>query len=142
MKFLNNIIPSYDLTYNDVFLVPSYSDVGSRFSVDLTTSDNVGTHIPIIVANMSAVAGKRMAETVARRGGLTVLPQDIPFERLESMIKQIKSADILFETPLTLKVHNTIADVLNLIHKRSHGVVLIIDDFNVPIGLVTEKRSN
>lgn len=141
MKFINNIVPSYDLTYNDVFLVPNFSNVGSRFNVDLNTPDDIGTHIPIVVSNMSAVAGKRMAETVARRGGLTVLPQDIPFDRLASMIKQIKSADILFETPLTLKVHNTIADVLNLINKRSHGVVLIVDDFNVPIGLVTEKEA-
>src|SRR5690348_13691264 len=70
--------PPYDLTYDDVFMVPARSDVSSRFDVDLSTADGSGTTIPIVVANMTAVAGRRMAETVARRGGLAVLPQDIP----------------------------------------------------------------
>ena len=61
-------------------MVPSLSTVGSRFDVDLTTPDGLGTTIPVVVANMTAVAGRRMAETVARRGGLTVLPQDIPLD--------------------------------------------------------------
>ena len=45
--------------------------------VDLRSSDNTGTTIPLVVANMTAIAGRRMAETVARRGGLVVIPQDI-----------------------------------------------------------------
>ncbi len=72
--------PGHDLTYNDVFMVPSLSTVGSRLDVDLTTPDGIGTHLPVVVANMTAVAGRRMAETIARRGGLTVLPQDIPLD--------------------------------------------------------------
>ena len=78
--------PGYDLTYNDVFMVPSLSDVPSRMSVDLSTPDGIGTTIPLVVANMTAVAGRRMAEVVARRGGIAVLPQDIPTdERLGTM---------------------------------------------------------
>ncbi len=72
--------PGHDLTYSDVFMVPSLSTVGSRLDVDLTTPDGIGTHLPVVVANMTAVAGRRMAETVARRGGITVLPQDIPLD--------------------------------------------------------------
>src|SRR4249919_4218729 len=74
MRLLNES-PPYDLTYSDVFMVPSLSSVPSRFTVDLTTPDALGTTIPVVVSNMTAVAGRRMAETVARRGGLTVLPQ-------------------------------------------------------------------
>ncbi|MDP4706059.1 MAG: IMP dehydrogenase, partial [Ilumatobacteraceae bacterium] len=74
MKFLNETPPPYDLTYNDVFMVPGMSNVGSRLDVDLSTPDNIGTTIPLVVANMTAVAGRRMAETVCRRGGLVVLP--------------------------------------------------------------------
>ena len=70
MRFLDGHRPGYDLTYNDVFIVPNSSDIASRFDVDLSTSDGSGTTIPVVVANMSAVAGRRMAETVARRGGL------------------------------------------------------------------------
>ena len=80
MRFLNNTSAAYDLTYNDVFMTPSHSAVGSRFNVDLTTPDGLGTTIPIVAANMTAVAGRRMAETLARRGGLVVLPQDIPLD--------------------------------------------------------------
>ncbi len=81
MRFLDGHNPPYDLTYDDVFIVPGRSDVTSRFDVDLSTVDGSGTTIPVVVANMTAVAGRRMAETVARRGGIVVLPQDLPIER-------------------------------------------------------------
>jgi IMP dehydrogenase len=66
MRFLQQT-PAHDLTYNDVFMVPSMSNVASRLDVDLSTADQIGTNIPIVVSNMTAVAGRRMAETVARR---------------------------------------------------------------------------
>ncbi|CAM5719889.1 GMP reductase OS=Streptomyces alboniger OX=132473 GN=guaB1 PE=3 SV=1 [Streptomyces alboniger] len=56
-------------------MVPSRSAVGSRQDVDLSAPDGTGTTIPLVVANMTAIAGRRMAETVARRGGLVVIPQ-------------------------------------------------------------------
>ena len=65
-------------------MVPSLSAVGSRLGVDLTTPDGVGTTIPLVVSNMTAVAGRRMAEVVARRGGVAVLPQDIPVDVIET----------------------------------------------------------
>jgi IMP dehydrogenase len=68
MRFLHEP-PNWELTYSDVFFVPNYSDVSSRFEVDLTTPDGIGTSIPLVVSNMNAVAGKRLAETLARRGG-------------------------------------------------------------------------
>ena len=79
MRFLHEL-PAHDLTYDDAFLVPTRSSVASRFGVDLSAPDGSGATIPIIVANMTAVAGRRMAETVARRGGLVIIPQDIPVE--------------------------------------------------------------
>ncbi|PID53068.1 MAG: GuaB1 family IMP dehydrogenase-related protein, partial [Micrococcales bacterium] len=57
--------PVRDLTYTDAFLVPARSEVASRFDVDLTTADGCGTSIPIVSANMTAVTGRRMAETIA-----------------------------------------------------------------------------
>ena len=74
MQFLEGQRPPYDLTYDDVFLVPNRTEVPSRFDVDLNSSDGSGTTIPVVVANMTAVAGRRMAETVARRGGLVIIP--------------------------------------------------------------------
>jgi IMP dehydrogenase len=128
---------SFDLTYNDVFMVPSLSEVPSRFDVDLSTPDGLGTTIPVIVANMTAVAGRRMAETVARRGGLTVLPQDIPLDVIEMVVEHVKTRHPVFETPITLSPHHTVGDALGLIHKRAHGAVVVVDD-DRPVGIFTE----
>ena len=138
MKFLNETPPPYDLTYNDVFMVPSMSNVGSRLDVDLSTPDNIGTTIPLVVANMTAVAGRRMAETVSRRGGLVVLPQDIPLDVIESVVKFVKSRHPIYETPITLTPTDTVGEALSLIHKRAHGVVIVTDNDQRPLGIFTE----
>ena len=130
--------PGHDLTYNDVFMVPSLSEVASRLDVDLSTPDGLGTHIPVVVSNMTAVAGRRMAETVARRGGLTVLPQDIPLDVIASVVDYVKSRHPVYETPITLSPHDTIGDAVNLVHKRAHGAVVVVDDDERPIGLFAE----
>jgi IMP dehydrogenase len=129
--------PGHELTYSDVFMVPSHSSVGSRFAVDLSTPDGIGTTIPLVVSNMTAVAGRRMAEVVARRGGLAVLPQDIPVEVVQSVVDWVKSRHPLYETAITLTPSNTVGDALGLIHKRAHGAVIVVDD-NRPVGVFTE----
>ncbi len=133
--------PGHDLTYSDVFMVPSHSDVGSRFGVDLTTPDGIGTTIPFVVANMTAVAGRRMAEVAARRGGLTVLPQDIPLDVIETVVGWVKSRHPVFETPITLGPSSTVGDALGLVHKRAHGAVIVVDDEERPLGVFTEHDS-
>ncbi|MGL3805337.1 GuaB1 family IMP dehydrogenase-related protein [Paeniglutamicibacter sp. R2-26] len=138
MKFLNDVQPAHDLTYNDTFMVPSRSAVASRTSVDLTTPDRVGTSIPLVVSNMTAVAGKRMAETVARRGGITILPQDIPLEALRDMVSRVKGAHPVFETPITLNPGDSVSSALALLGKRSHGAAVVLDGQR-PVGIVTEK---
>ena len=109
----------------------------SRMDVDLITADNSGATIPLVVANMTAVSGRRMAETVARRGGLTVIPQDIPIPVVADVISWMKQRHVLFDTPITLEAHNTVADAASLIHKRAHGAIIVVQD-NKPIGIVTE----
>jgi len=129
----------HDLTYSDVFMVPSLSNVGSRFDVDLTTPDGIGTHLPVVVSNMTAVAGRRMAETIARRGGISVLPQDIPLDVVGAVIDYVKACHPVYETPITLSPRHTIADALGLIHKRAHGAVVVVDDDGRPLGVFTEQ---
>ncbi|HEU5270774.1 MAG TPA: GuaB1 family IMP dehydrogenase-related protein [Jatrophihabitans sp.] len=138
MEFLNGQRPSYDLTYDDVFMVPRASDVASRFDVDLATSDGSGATIPLIVANMTAVAGRRMAETIARRGGLTVLPQDIPAEVVAEVVGWVKQRHPVFETPLTLQPTSTVSEALSLLPKRAQGAVVVVSG-GKPIGVVTER---
>src|SRR3954447_4668140 len=136
MRFLGNR-PDHDLTYADVFMVPNHSTVGSRLEVDLTTPDQVGTTIPIVVANITAISGRRMAETVARRGGLAVLPQDIPVEVLGEGITWIKGRHPVFDTAITLGPTSTVAEALSLLTKRAHGIVVVVED-GVPVGVVTD----
>ncbi|MGO8882200.1 MAG: GuaB1 family IMP dehydrogenase-related protein [Streptosporangiaceae bacterium] len=135
MRFLST--PAHDLAYSDVFLVPSRSSVTSRLAVDLGTRDGSGTTIPIVVANMTAVAGRRMAETVARRGGLVILPQDIPVDVVADVISWVKSRDLVHDTPLTLSPDATTGHALSLLPKRAHGAVVVIED-GAPVGIVTE----
>ena len=136
MRFLAGQTPSTDLTYGDVFLVPSRSDVTSRFDVDLSTTDGTGTTIPIVVANMTAIAGRRMAETVARRGGLVVIPQDIPVEVLADVVAGVKAKDPVIETPVTVRTHETVSTALTLLGKRAHGAAVVVKDGR-PVGIIT-----
>ncbi|MFI9816215.1 GuaB1 family IMP dehydrogenase-related protein [Saccharothrix variisporea] len=138
MRFIEGHAPSYDLTYDDVFLVPSRSAVESRFGVDLSTSDGTGATIPIVVANMTAVAGRRMAETVARRGGLVVLPQDVAPDAVAEIVSWVKERHPVWDTPLTLAPGDSVADALNLIHKRAHNAVVVVDEDGRPLGVVDE----
>ena len=137
MRFLEGHPPRYDLTYNDVFIVPNRSDVASRFDVDLSTVDRSGTTIPVVVANMSAVAGRRMAETVARRGGVVVLPQDLPITAVQHTVDFVKSRDLVADTPVTLEPDDSVSDACALIHKRAHGAAVVVFEGR-PIGLVTD----
>ena len=105
--------------------------------VDLSTNDGSGTTIPLVVANMTAIAGRRMAETVARRGGLVVIPQDIPIPVVAEVIASVKARHTFFETPITLTLKETVADAASLIHKRAHGAIVIVDGTK-PVGIVTE----
>jgi IMP dehydrogenase len=130
--------PSYELTYDDVFMVPARSEVGSRFDVDLATNDGSGATIPIVVANMTAVAGRRMAETVARRGGLAVLPQDIPVAVVRDAVRWVKQRHLVVDTALTLSPQSTVGDALALLPKRAHGAVVVVDEGQRPVGVVTE----
>ena len=118
-------------------MVPSRSNLASRMDVDLKTSDGSGATIPLIVANMTAISGRRMAETVARRGGLTVIPQDIPIPVVADVISWMKNRDVLFDTPITLEPNNTVADAASLIHKRAHGAIVVVEN-GKPVGIVTE----
>ena len=140
MRFLDGHRPPYDLTYDDVFIVPNRSDIASRFDVDLSSADGSGTTIPVVVANMTAVAGRRMAETIARRGGIVVLPQDLPIEAVEQTVDFVKTRDLVADTPVTLAPEDSVSDAVALIHKRAHGAAVVVADGR-PVGLVTESAT-
>jgi IMP dehydrogenase len=137
VRFLNGVPPDHDLTYGDVFMVPRRSDVSSRTDVDLAAVDGSGTTIPIVVANMTAVAGRRMAETVARRGAVAVIPQDIPTAVVAEVIAWVKARSVVYDTAITLAPGETVGEALNLLPKRAHGAVVVVEAGR-PVGVVTE----
>ncbi|WP_341231731.1 GuaB1 family IMP dehydrogenase-related protein [Nocardioides salarius] len=136
MRFLNDAAPPHELTYDDVFMVPGHSSIASRYDVDLATSDGSGATIPVVVANMTAIAGRRMAETVARRGGMVVVPQDIPVPVVRDVVSFVKSRHLVFDTPIELAPHQTVAEALSLMPKRAHRAAVVVDDGR-PVGVVS-----
>src|ERR1700712_3732674 len=104
-------------------MIPARSEVASRFDVDLATTDGSGTTIPLVVANMTAVAGRRMAETVARRGGLTVLPQDI-------------------STPLlTLPAKTGAREAFDLLAAENRRLAPVVDQDGQLVGVLTRTAA-
>src|SRR5215469_13897320 len=137
VRFLSGQPPEHEATYSDVFLVPRESAVASRLDVDLATSDGSGATIPVVVANMTAVSGRRMAETVARRGGIAILPQDIPIDVVAEVVSWVKSRHLVHDTAITLGPTDTTGQALGLLPKRAHGAVVVVEDGR-PAGVVTE----
>lgn len=138
MRFLH---PEHDeqleLTLDDVFLIPGYFEGSSRLDVDLHPPDFAGGSHPIVSANMNAVTGRRMAETMARFGGLGVLPQDMDVETAAAIIQTVQAADPRYDTALSVSPRATLRDVLGIIRKRSHDLVVVVDDERRPVGIVT-----
>ncbi|MET1053510.1 MAG: GuaB1 family IMP dehydrogenase-related protein [Mycetocola sp.] len=117
--------PTFDLTYSDVFLVPSRSHVASRLDVSLAPGDGTGAQLPIVSANMNSVTGPRLAATLARRGGLGVLPQDMPLQALDAAIRWVKDRPVHFDIPVELGRDATVAEALTLLPTLAgHGIVV------------------
>ena len=135
MRFISND-PNSDLTYSDVFLVPNSSAMTSRFDVDLSTTDPTGSTTPLVAANMTAVSGRRMAETMARRGGLAVLPQDIPLSAAQDTIAWVKSRDRVFDSALRFSPDDTVLSALHVLAKRAHGFGVVVDDSGELLGVI------
>ncbi|MCM3695776.1 GuaB1 family IMP dehydrogenase-related protein [Microbacterium oleivorans] len=117
--------PAGDLTYSDVFLVPRRSDVTSRLDVDLSPGDGTTATIPIVASNMNSVTGPRMAATLARRGGLAVLPQDMPLQEVDAGIRWVKDQPVRWDTPLVLTPDALVAEAAALLPPAAgHGIVV------------------
>lgn len=117
--------PSVDLTYSDVFLVPRHSSVQSRLEVDLAPGDGTPATIPLVSSNMNSVTGARLAATLARRGGLGVLPQDMALQELDAAIRWVKDQPVRWDTPLVLPPEATVTDARRLLPAtEGHGIVV------------------
>ncbi|OJX65692.1 MAG: inosine 5-monophosphate dehydrogenase [Micrococcales bacterium 73-13] len=139
MRFLAQP-PAHDLTYSDVFLVPSRSDVASRFDASLTPGDGTPARLPIVSANMNSVTGPRLAAVLARRGGLGVLPQDLPLQELDEALRWVKAQPVGFDTAIALAAEATAADALALVAPEPGYGVAVVGADGAHLGAVAAER--
>jgi IMP dehydrogenase len=100
--------------------------------VDLAPHDGTPATIPIVSSNMNSVTGARLAATLARRGGLGVLPQDLPLQELDSAIRWVKRQPVLWDTALVLPPEATVAAALRILPATpGHGIVVADGGENV-----------
>lgn len=139
MRFYQTV-PQHDLTYSDVFLVPSHSTIRSRLETSLAPGDGTGTSIPVVSANMSSVTGARLAAAMARRGGLGVLPQDMHLQDLHAAIVWVKTQPVVYDSPLSLSPAQTVAEALRCVPAvEGHGIVLHDSDARY-LGCISAAR--
>jgi len=131
--------PKHDLTYSDVFLVPSGSNVKSRLDVSLAPGDGTAATIPIVSANMNSVTGPRLAATLARRGGLGILPQDMHLQDLDAAIRWVKRQPVPWDTPLELAPGDTVAAALELLPPVV-GQGIVVRDGEALLGCIPATR--
>ena len=138
MKFSNPKYELEELTYEDVFLFQQYFEGKSRITdTSIIPNTKLKTNIPIISSNMNAVSWKRMCETIARYWWLWVLPQDMSLDKMIEIVEFVKSRNIHFDTPLTLKQDEYVRDALSIINKRAHNSIILVDNNHKPISIFT-----
>lgn len=129
------------LTYDDVLLVPAYSEVLPR-EVAITTrfSRNINLNVPIVSAAMDTVTESAMAIAIAREGGIGVIHKNMSIEKQAAEVRKVKRAESgMIIDPVTLKKENTVGDAQKTMREYSIGGIPITDDNGVLIGIVTNR---
>lgn len=139
-KFSNKLITE-GLTFDDVLLVPAYSEVLPR-NVDLSSyfSKNIKINAPIISAAMDTVTEANLAIAIAREGGLGVIHKNMSIEEQAKQVKKVKRAEngMIYE-PITISKTATVFDALNLMKEFKIGGIPVVDENKVLLGIVTNR---
>lgn len=129
------------LTYDDVLLVPNYSEVLPR-EVDIKTqfTRNIRINIPIVSAAMDTVTESRMAIAIAREGGIGVLHKNMSIEGQATKVRKVKRAESgMILDPVTLPLDAVVQDAKASMREHSIGGIPIVDDQGRLIGIVTNR---
>lgn len=129
------------LTYDDVLLIPAYSEILPREVSTLTKfSKNITLNVPIVSAAMDTVTESAMAIAIAREGGIGVIHKNMTIEEQAAEVRKVKRAESgMIIDPVTLQKHNTVRDAQNTMREFSIGGIPIVDDKGVLIGIVTNR---
>lgn len=141
MSFIENKIAQEGMTFDDVLLIPAYSEVtpdkvclGSRFS------RNIKLNIPVVSAAMDTVTEAPMAIAIAREGGIGVIHKNMSIARQAEQVRKVKRADSgMIYDPVTITRDKTVADALRLMRENRIGGIPVIDDERHLIGIVTNR---
>ncbi len=131
------------LTFDDVLLVPKYSDITSRSQIDLSTklTRNIPLNIPIISANMDTVTESSMAVILARLGGVGIIHRFLTVkEQANEILKTKRSGSIMIENPYTISPNETLTDALNYTADKDVSGLLVVDpETQKLVGILTER---
>jgi len=141
MSFQEDKIRSEGLTFDDVLLVPAYSEVMPReVSLQSAFSRNIKIKVPIVSAAMDTVTEDKLAIAIAREGGIGVIHKNMSVENQARHVKKVKRAEnIMIVDPVTILQDGTISDALNLMQEYKIGGIPVVDDHKKLIGIVTNR---
>ena len=141
MSFIADKIVMDGLTYDDVLLIPAYSEVLPR-TVDLSTkfSKNIELKIPIVTAAMDTVTEAKMAIAIAREGGIGVIHKNMSIEEQARQVAIVKRAENgMIYDPVTIKRGSTVRDALDIMAEYKIGGIPVVDDEGYLVGIVTNR---
>ena len=130
------------LTFDDVLLVPKFSDIVSRSQTDLTTqlSRNISINIPMISANMDTVTESTMAITIAREGGIGIIHRFLTIQEEVDEVHKVKRAgSVIIENPYLINPEQTIQDAFKIMNEKQVSGLLVTDSSSKLIGILTER---
>jgi len=130
------------LTFDDVLLVPKYSDITSRSQTDLTTklSQNISINIPFVSANMDTVTESSMAGVMARAGGIGIIHRFLTIkEQANEVLKVKRSGSVMIENPYSISPDKSIQDAMDYAEDKEISGLLVVDSNSKLIGIVTER---
>jgi len=141
MSFIEDKIKFEGLTFDDVLLLPAYSEVLPR-EVSLVTkfSRNILLNAPIVSAAMDTVTEADLAIAIAREGGIGVIHKNMPLEQQANQVRRVKRAEsVMIHNPITILKNSTVADALNLMKEFKIGGIPVVDNNGHLIGIVTNR---
>ncbi|MDT0295083.1 IMP dehydrogenase [Mesonia ostreae] len=137
----DNKIVGEGLTYDDVLLVPAFSEVLPReVNIQTKFTKNITINVPIVSAAMDTVTESRMAIAMAREGGIGVLHKNMTIEQQALKVRKVKRAESgMIIDPVTLSIHANVKDAKDLMREHSIGGIPIVDKNETLIGIVTNR---
>ena len=136
------ILPELALTYDDILLVPQYSDVDSRRTLSTKTclTKKIALQIPIVSANMDVVTESEMAITMAREGGIGMIHRFMTIAEQARQIQRVKKAEsFIVDKPITMTEAHTVGDVMRVVEETGTGGILILDEHEKLVGIVSTR---